>query len=234
MKKPTVNILIWIAIAIVSGWLVIGKAHGNLDFSWWEIVGFITGLVSVYLVVIEHHWTWPIGNVNSFAFLVLFWQASIYANSLLQVVYIAQGFFGWYQWNWGRDDPDHQRRIRWATVWEWWASVAAVILLTAVLLPALRWANGAATFWDASTTALSLVAMVLMAYKIVENWIFWLTADLVYIFLFPSQGLWLTGALYVLFALLCMRGLWVWIPQAEPDHTSWLQLFHKSGQGVSS
>ena len=43
--------------------------------SWDEVIGDITGLLSVWWVAKQNIWTWPIGLVNNVCFLLLFQHA---------------------------------------------------------------------------------------------------------------------------------------------------------------
>lgn len=63
---------------------------------------------------------------------------------------------------------------------------------------------------DAITTALSLTAQVLLCRKRLENWWFWIAADLIYIPMYVARGLSLTALLYVVFLVLCVIGLRTW------------------------
>src|SRR5579862_4702531 len=73
--------------------------------TWTEILGFITGAASVLLAVRESAWNWPVGIANNVFFLILFWKAKLYADAVLQIVYIVISIFGW--WNWLRGGAGH-------------------------------------------------------------------------------------------------------------------------------
>ncbi len=201
---------VWVCLIALSIALIAATAAGWLDFSWVEVIGFVTGLLSVWLVVLENHWNWPIGNLNSAAFLSLFFTSRLYANSALQVLFIVLGFWGWWLWLRRRDATAAPFTVRRAPVAVLAACVAAAVAGTLALRPLLQAVDGAAPFWDTFTTALSIVATYLMARKYVENFAFWIAADLIYDVLFPSRGLVLTGALYLLFTALSSYGLFEW------------------------
>ncbi len=73
------------------------------DASWSELIGFVTGLASVWLVVRQHIANWPVGILNVVALMAAFWAAGLYADAGLQIVYVVLGFYGWWQWHTGGD-----------------------------------------------------------------------------------------------------------------------------------
>src|SRR5215212_8161014 len=88
---------------------------------------------------------------------------------------------------------------------------AFVVAGTAALTLFFRYVNDSAPFLDAFTTALSLGAQYLLNRKAVENWWLWMTADVVYIYLYAARGLHLTAVLYLVFLCLCVAGLRSWL-----------------------
>src|SRR5580658_7882814 len=71
---------------------------GNDHVTWAELLGFVTGAAAVWLTVKSRISNFPVGIANSAFFLVLFASARLWADSGLQVMYIALGFAGWWQW----------------------------------------------------------------------------------------------------------------------------------------
>src|SRR5262249_19778196 len=141
--------------------------------------------------------------------LVLFLSARLYADSGLQVVYIVLGFAGWWQWLHGGQVRTRLtvarsgRRLLVACVF----FVAAATWGLTILLGA---GHGIALFWDALTTGLSLAAQFLLNCKRIENWAFWIAADVVYIPLYAVKRLDLTAIVYVLFLAMCFAGVAAW------------------------
>jgi nicotinamide mononucleotide transporter len=178
--------------------------------TWTEILGFVTGAASVLLAVRESAWNWPVGIVNNVFFLVLFWEAKLYADSVLQIVYIVIAVFGW--WNWVRGGTGHTALPISSTGVR---SGILLVLVTAAATACLavtlrRLTDSVVPFWDGLTTALSLTAQYMLSRKLLENWWVWMTADVIYVALYCYKSLYLTGALYLLFFAMCIAGYVRW------------------------
>jgi nicotinamide mononucleotide transporter len=183
-----------------------------------EALGFVTGGLCVWLTVRGHIANFGVGIANSGFFLVLFASSRLWADSALQIMFIALGVIGWWQWLFGGAGRT-ALVVRRATPRVLPASVAAVVVGTFGLTLLLRATDDAAPFWDALTTALSLVAQWLLNTKKIETWYFWIAADCIYVPLYLSRDLNLTAAIYLLFLGLCLAGLRSWRRAARPDST---------------
>jgi nicotinamide mononucleotide transporter len=68
-------------------------------------------------------------------------------------------------------------------------------------------------YLDSITTALSLTAMLLLARRKVENWIYWIIADSIYIPLYIYKELYPTSMQFFIFLILAALGYINWKKQ---------------------
>ncbi len=177
--------------------------------SWLEAASFVTGAVCVWLTVKESVWNFPISLINVTTFSIVFFQARLFADASLQVVYFVLTLIGWYLWLYGGAHRSALRVAR-AGAREKMAVLVSVAILTILLWQTVHFFGGSASFWDALTTAISLGAQWLLNRKRLENWMLWIAADIVYVPLYLFKGLYLTSMLYAVFLVMATMGLLQW------------------------
>ena len=82
-----------------------------------------------------------------------------------------------------------------------------------------RFTNSTVPFWDAMTTAASIVAMWMLSRKYIEQWLVWLAVDLITIGLYLYKGIPLTAGLYALYSALAVAGYLRWRKLAAQETT---------------
>jgi nicotinamide mononucleotide transporter len=191
--------------------------------SWWEVLGFATGAVSVWLYVRQNVWAWPTGIANSVFWLMLFWTSRLYLDAGLQVLYVVLGVLGWYWWLRGGERPGHLP-VRRTSRREVAVLTGVGVVATAALWPAMAAVADAQPLPDAATTVVSLIAQYMLTRKLLGNWWCWIAVDVAYIGMYASQHLYLTAALQPLFIAMCVAGLRQWrgglrapVPEAVPS-----------------
>jgi nicotinamide mononucleotide transporter len=183
---------------------------GSATVSGLEAFGFGTGALCVWLVAKQHILNWPIGIANNVVFLTLFATSGLYADAGLQVLYILLAIYGWWAWLYGGSDHA-SLRVSHTDRPTALALAGGILVGTGALYWVLAHAtNSTVPMWDALTTALSLAATYGQTRKQVESWWLWMAADVIYVPLYASKGLWLTAVLYVGFFLLCVNGYLSW------------------------
>lgn len=178
--------------------------------SYIEIAAVVFGVISVYLSVRQNIWNWATGIINVTLYIFVFYEAKLYADMGLQVVYVVLSFYGWYNWLYGGKD---QAQL---FVSKTNRSVGAILLLITIcgsfLLGQLlhRQTDASLPFLDSMTTSVSLAAQWMMTRKLLESWLVWIAVDIVYIGMFIYKSLPLTAGLYAIFLLLAVKGFYEW------------------------
>lgn len=165
--------------------------------------------MSVWLAVRQSPWNWPFGVANAVCFFLLFLRARLYGDMALQVLFMGICLLGWYRWLFGGKGHSRLAVTRIART-EAMAYAAAGVAATAVFTPYLRSIGDASPLLDAVTTVLSVEAQYLMTRKVIEHWLIWMAADVIYIWLYAERGLYLTCLLYFVFFAMCVAGWRDW------------------------
>jgi nicotinamide mononucleotide transporter len=175
-----------------------------------ELAAAATGAISVWLSVRQNIWSWPTAIVNVVLYTVVFWDAKLYADMGLQVIYAVLSLYGWYQWLYGGAGRTELRVTR--TMPRVGAILTVIAAAGSTLLGTLlRHATDAALpFMDSMLSSTSLVAQWMMTKKLVENWLVWIGVDVLYVGMFVFKGLYLTAGLYAVFLVLAVRGYLDW------------------------
>jgi nicotinamide mononucleotide transporter len=175
-----------------------------------EMTAAAFGVVCVALFARQNVWAWPTGLVQVGLFVYVFYEARLYADFGLHIVYVGLQLYGWYHWVHGRRDdrPLPVSRLAPAAGAGWLAGAAAG---TAGLGYALgAYTNADYPYWDSAIAVLSLVAQYLIAHKVLENWLFWIVVNVLGIGLYGVKGLYPTTALYCVFLVLAVWGYVTW------------------------
>jgi nicotinamide mononucleotide transporter len=185
-------------------WLAV---HGS---SCLEFVAVAFGIVSVFLSVREHIWSWPTAIINVSLFFVLFYQSGLYSDMGLQLVYLGLSIYGWYEWLYG--GTGRTRLLVSRTPRRVWTALAAIALVLWTALGAVtsRLPGASLPYVDAATTTTSLVAQWMMTRKLLENWTLWIIVDVAYVAMFLFKGLYLTAGNYAVYFVLAVAGHLAW------------------------
>jgi nicotinamide mononucleotide transporter len=179
--------------------------------SWVDWTATITALIYVVLAARSNIWCWFWGIIScslwayaSFAFY------DLYLDALLQVFYVVMAVVGWYEWRRGGQSgalaPIRRLPMR----------EHAWILLGGGLLTFLfgsffeAYTPAAATYWDAGTTVFSVIATFLLVRRALDNWVYWIAVDAVYVGLYASRGAYLFALLMVVYTVIAGVALWRW------------------------
>lgn len=173
-----------------------------------ELAGAALGLVYLALAIRENRLCWVAGAASSLLFLLVFWQASLVMQSLLQIYYVGIAAHAWVHWGQpNASDAEPVTRISWRV-----HLMALVLLaaLTGATLALRQSLSNAPAILDALTSWGGVIATWFVARKKLEAWLYWIAIDAATVVLYVQADLLASAALYALFTVLAVAGWREW------------------------
>jgi nicotinamide mononucleotide transporter len=177
-----------------------------------EALAVVLGVAYVLLILKRQRLGWIAGGLSSAIYVYLSAHAHLPMQSTLQGYYVVMAFYGWYSWT-RSQQLEGGRITRWPLRYHLAAMVAIVLLsfLTAHWL-ALE-THAAWPHLDSLTTWISLLATWMVARSKLENWLYWMAADLVTAYLFAVQGYPASAGLFLTYLVIAAFGFRAWLHQ---------------------
>jgi nicotinamide mononucleotide transporter len=175
-----------------------------------EWIAVVLALGYLWLAIRQDPWCWAFSIASSLLFLVVFARAGLVMQAALQVFFVAMSIYGWRTWRGGATAEP-------APVGTWplrrHALAIAAVAACTVINGALLDAQGRAAwigYLDAAIAWGSVLTTWLVARKLLENWLYWIAIDVAAATLYATQALHATVVLYLVYALLAVRGYFAW------------------------
>lgn len=183
-----------------------------------EVAACVLSIAMVGCNLVVNPTGWPLAILSSALYAMLFAHSRLYGEAALQLFFIVVAFWGWWQWLRGRGDEGGAPLVvhRLATAARLKVAAATFAAWPILGMTLKRFTDTDVPFLDALPTAGSVTGQLLLGRKLVENWPVWLAVNLWSVGLFALKGLWLTVALYALFALLSVVGWRAWSAMLVP------------------
>jgi len=177
-----------------------------------EITAVIFGFASVWYSKKNNILVFPTGLISTSIFVYLLFKWQLIGDMLINGYYFIMSLYGWYIWT-RKVDSEHVTPISKTTKRE---QLIGVVLFVVTLLFVFvvyqffdKW-KGWVAYVDTLTTALFFVGMWLMSKRKIENWIFWIVADIISVPLYFYKGLTFSSLQYLGFTIIAIFGFLAW------------------------
>ena len=180
--------------------------------NWLEIVGSIIGFVYLWQEVKASIWLWLTGIIMPAIYTIVYYKSGLYADFGIQIYYIVAAIYGFMVWKFGKkDDKKAELKIvhtsaRQAVVL---FTISALVFIPIYLI-LTNFTDSTVPFFDSETTALSVVALWMLAKKHVEQWLVWIAVDGVSSGLYFYKGIYFTAVLYLVYTIVAVYGYKKW------------------------
>jgi nicotinamide mononucleotide transporter len=180
-----------------------------------EIIAVICCFLNIYLVARAQAINFIFGIFTVSLYFVIFFKTKLYADMLLQLIFLILQFYGWYQWV-SKMDSDHMVSIKkGSSSLLFYTFLITVTLFVTICTILSSYTDSTTIYMDSLITTLSLVAQWMMSRKLLIHWWFWMVADIFSIKIYIFKGLYFTSLLYVILFFICIYGYLNWKKQLE-------------------
>ncbi|WPJ94275.1 nicotinamide riboside transporter PnuC [Coraliomargarita algicola] len=172
----------------------------------------LAGIIGVYLSVKEKTLAWLLFILCYTSYVYISFREGYYAFGGMNVVFVAIAGYGWYKWTKPENKhsgseiqishmPAKQRGL-----------VALCIGIGTLGIGWLLASTGEARlpYYDAFATSCAFAAQWMLSRKHIENWIFWILSDVIYLVFFFNDRIWPSVVLFVVFIILAIKGWIEW------------------------
>jgi nicotinamide mononucleotide transporter len=176
-----------------------------------EIIAVVFGLLSVWYSKNNNILVFPTGMISTAIFIYLLYKSVLLGDMMINAYYFLMSIYGWFIWT--RKENNTVTPISRVTNNE--KKIATIIFLSSLVFIYLiyvyfdKWGT-ITSYVDNITTAIFFVGMWLMAKRKIENWIFWIIADIISVPLYFYKGLTFSSLQYLIFTFIAIAGYYSW------------------------
>lgn len=176
-----------------------------------EIIGAVIGLIYLYLEFKASKWLWPVGVIMPIVYVWIFFHSKFYADMGVNIYYFFASIYGWVYWN--RHNKNEQEKLpitRTPKRFIFPLIIIGTLLFSFIAFILVKYTDSPVPYGDSFTTALSILAMWLLAKKHVEQWLFWFVVNIFSCALYAWKGLYTTSILFGIYAIISVFGYFKW------------------------
>ena len=184
-----------------------------------EIIAVVFGLLSVWYSKNNNILVFPTGMISTAIFIYLLYKWVLLGDMMINAYYFVMSIYGWFIWT--RKENNTVTPITRMNSNE--KKIGVLIFLSSLMFVYLvyvyfdKWGT-ITSYIDNLTTAIFFVGMWLMAKRKIENWIFWIIADIISIPLYFYKGLTFTSLQYLIFTFIAIAGYYSWKKILNKSH----------------
>lgn len=175
-----------------------------------ESAGALLTVICVWLNTRQSIWGWITGIAAIGCYIWVFYEVYLLGDFLLNIYFLILSIYGLYNWRYGKGKheklPVTQLTRRQLVIYVI-VGLAAAFIFGEILA---RYTSASLPYWDATATSFSVLAQWLLAEKKLENWLFWIFVNILYIGIYFAKDLLASAAVYAVLLVLAVKGYRKW------------------------
>ena len=185
-----------------------------------EVIATLLGVANILLLVRRSIWNYPFGLAMVAITAWVVFHQHLYSDTILQGFFFVAQLYGWWEWR-RAGGTEHAVAVGHMGARGRMAWIAGIVLVSAIWGQIMHLYTNAAMPWlDASLTVMSMAAQILLARRLIENWVLWVIVDVGTVAMYVAKDLYWFGGLYIVFLIVSIAGLVEWARAERADATA--------------
>ena len=175
-----------------------------------ELFGAIIGLAYIFLEYRASWWLWIAGIAMSLFFIYIYAKVNCYAWAFTYLYYLGANIYGIVVWKKNSNEPSYSGISNLPK--KYYPLLTALIFCLTLFLFIIiyRFTETKIPVSESFSTALSMIAMWLLAKKYLQHWYFWMVVNAIYAIANWWMGLYFTSILFAVYFIISVLGLVRW------------------------
>ena len=184
-----------------------------------QTIGTLLGIANTILLIRRSIWNWPVGIASVGILGIVFFRTYLLSDMLLQIYFIVMQAIGWVAWL-RHQEPDGDLIVESMTIRELLLSLAGTVAGAALLGATMgHFFHAAYPYWDATVASASVIGQILLTYRRMENWLWWIGSNLISIVIYSLKDLHILAGLYAFYMLMAVFGYAQWRKKLAAQRT---------------
>lgn len=190
--------------------LITDITNAFLAQSGWEWLGASLGILYVILAAKESIWCWPAAFASTLIYTLLFWEGQLPMQAILNFYYMGMAVYGFILWQ--KSNSESNGIVISTRTFKFHAIYISAGLVTSLAIGYYLSTSYEARlpYLDALVMVFSVMTTVLMARKVLENWLYWIVIDAFAIVLYWQTGFYVTIVMFLVYLVLAVYGYRSW------------------------
>jgi nicotinamide mononucleotide transporter len=182
-----------------------------------EIIAAIIGTIYIVLEYKASPWLWLFNLLMALMYVYVYFDYGVYAQMLIQVYYVFFGVYGWLEWKGILKKREKKEKPITSLPSKYYLPITltTIILSIAFSLILKQYTDSQVWLLDGLSTALSIVAMWLLAKKYYQQWLFWVIVEPLIIIMSLQTKMYATAVLYLIYTIIAIMGYFKWKKQSQ-------------------
>ncbi len=179
--------------------------RSNLSFLksnlfWIEFFAVIFNLLFTFLYLKGNASCYVFGVLGPLMFIYLCYSKKLYAETFLQVFYIAMAIYGYFNLGaeWRVEHWPIQKHIPYI--------IGGFLTTLAIAFYLKKKTDASLPLPDTFTTVFAVIGTWLMMNYVHENWLYFIAINVVSLFIYPMRGMWLSSLMFAIYLLMAIDG----------------------------